>query len=59
MKRILKHDGCYDADNAIADANGGCHTMTASVSMMANVQCDLNDDVEKELLSPLRVLPDV
>ena len=55
MKRILKHDGCCGADNAVAGANGGCHIMTASVSMMTNVQCDFTDDAERELLSPLWV----
>ena len=59
MKRILKHDVCCGADNAVAGANGGRHTMTASVSMMTNVQCDCIDDVERELLSPLRVLPKI
>ena len=37
-KHIPKHDGCCGADSAVAGANGGCHTMTASVSMMKNVQ---------------------
>ena len=31
VKRMLKHDGCCGADNTAAGANGGVHTMTASV----------------------------
>ena len=31
MKCMLKHDGCCGPDNAAAGANGGVHTMTASV----------------------------
>ena len=37
-EHILKHDGCCGADSGVAGANGGCHTITASVSMIANVQ---------------------
>ena len=37
-EHILKHDDCCGADSGVAGANGGCHTMTVSVSMMTNVQ---------------------